>query len=472
MADASNLTTSRAALTTQLITRLGNLGYTYAPLTETFNRYLARAATGLTSTSYSNLTTSQADLLAVLATYFEGSAVSSNQFGAGALLARSVNMAPSVDISFLTPGTLDSRITFSRASAATYFDNTGAMQTAATDVARWDYEPAPTLTLRGLLIEEARTNALTNSDTRNPGSGTTSSSDISRLKSEATLWNHVWPAGAVNGPILSTNNAVVASTSYTASCWVYIPAAYDTAVDGLPTLYMDNGGLGTGGTQTIRTADTTKRNQWQRVVSTVNFGTSPGATFNALFKRTGATTGGSSWYCTCPQIETGAFATSYIPTTSSAVTRARDVATMPLATSAGAEITLQSEFALQGLGTTTNQFSVQMDDGGNVNRLALIRIGSTTELRSANGAGSQITVGTLAVSGTVVKLATTWSPTVYKTTTAGVAPTSAAGGSPAAMTIMRFGDSQPGTDTLNGWIRRIRYWNRTLSDADMRTITT
>jgi len=71
---------------------------------------------------------------------------------------------PSLDLGFMTPGTLDPRITFTRASTATYFDSAGVMQTAATNAPRWDYDPA-TLQLRGLLIEEARTNLLLNSAT-------------------------------------------------------------------------------------------------------------------------------------------------------------------------------------------------------------------------------------------------------------------------------------------------------------------
>ncbi len=67
-----------------------------------------------------------------------------------------------LDLSFMTPGTLDPRITFTRASTGTYFDAAGVMQTATTNTPRWDYDPV-THVLRGLLIEEARTNSIRNS---------------------------------------------------------------------------------------------------------------------------------------------------------------------------------------------------------------------------------------------------------------------------------------------------------------------
>jgi hypothetical protein len=69
---------------------------------------------------------------------------------------------PSLDLTFTVPGSLDPRITFTRASTATYFDSAGVMQTAAVNAPRWDYDPV-TRALRGLLIEEARTNLLLNS---------------------------------------------------------------------------------------------------------------------------------------------------------------------------------------------------------------------------------------------------------------------------------------------------------------------
>ena len=70
--------------------------------------------------------------------------------------------APSLSLDFMTPGTLDPRITFTRASTATYTDASGTIQTAAVNAPRWDYDPV-THALKGLLIEEARTNVLLNS---------------------------------------------------------------------------------------------------------------------------------------------------------------------------------------------------------------------------------------------------------------------------------------------------------------------
>jgi hypothetical protein len=93
-----------------------------------------------------------------------GGSVGYRRLGPGPLSAIGGGTPPSLDLSFMTPGTLDPRIAFTRASTATYFDATGTMQTAAANTPRWDYNPT-TLALNGLLIEEARTNSVLNSAT-------------------------------------------------------------------------------------------------------------------------------------------------------------------------------------------------------------------------------------------------------------------------------------------------------------------
>jgi len=57
---------------------------------------------------------------------------------------------------------LDSRITFSRASVASYINSAGQMTLSSSGQPRFDYDPV-TLARKGLLIESARTNLLLNS---------------------------------------------------------------------------------------------------------------------------------------------------------------------------------------------------------------------------------------------------------------------------------------------------------------------
>src|SRR4029077_13732912 len=83
---------------------------------------------------------------------------------------------PTLDLVFSGP-TLDPRLTFTRASTATYFSAAGTLQTAATNAARFDYDPVTHAAL-GLLIEEARTNVVLNSADANNASWTKGASGV------------------------------------------------------------------------------------------------------------------------------------------------------------------------------------------------------------------------------------------------------------------------------------------------------
>jgi len=69
--------------------------------------------------------------------------------------ALNINFVP---ISGASPS-LDSRITFTRSSTATYINSAGVISNAAINEPRFDYDPT-TLSLKGLLIEGQRTNLL------------------------------------------------------------------------------------------------------------------------------------------------------------------------------------------------------------------------------------------------------------------------------------------------------------------------
>lgn len=79
--------------------------------------------------------------------------------GNGSLFA----IAP-LDMFFARTRTLDSRVTFTRASSGTYVDSNGLLKTATTNEPRFDHNPTTGESL-GLLVEEQRTNLLLNSGT-------------------------------------------------------------------------------------------------------------------------------------------------------------------------------------------------------------------------------------------------------------------------------------------------------------------
>jgi hypothetical protein len=90
--------------------------------------------------------------------------------GKGEDLLYSQAGTPTLDLRFASSKNLidyvsgQNLITYTRAGDATFFDANGTIQTAGANVARFDHNPATGESL-GLLIEEARTNLLLNSET-------------------------------------------------------------------------------------------------------------------------------------------------------------------------------------------------------------------------------------------------------------------------------------------------------------------
>ena len=90
--------------------------------------------------------------------------------GTGEDLLYSQAGTPTLDLRFASSKNLNdyvsgqNLITYTRAGNATFFDANGTIQTAGANVARFDHNPATGESL-GLLIEEARTNLLLNSET-------------------------------------------------------------------------------------------------------------------------------------------------------------------------------------------------------------------------------------------------------------------------------------------------------------------
>lgn len=99
------------------------------------------------------------------------------------------------DYEFNFGGSLPPGATLTRASTGWYFDSAGVLQSAANDVARFNYDPS-TLALGGLLNEPARTNGIRN----NTGVGASAPSTL------PTNWL-VTQASGLTTAVVGTNSA-------------------------------------------------------------------------------------------------------------------------------------------------------------------------------------------------------------------------------------------------------------------------
>lgn len=232
-------------------------------------------------------------------------------------IARVQGGGPTKSLDFST--SLPSGVTFSRGSSATYFDSAGVLQTASSNVARIDYNPA-TLVSRGLLIEEARTNLLLRSAEFNNAAWVDISVGTTTVSSDyATA-----PDGASAADRLQGNNAntwfaqVVgtghASTTKTFSVWA---KSNSGSPSGVNLILSFSGG-------SVYTSGITVTSTWQRFTFTQAFGAGDTGTLRAGINH-GNGNDISVWGA---QLETGAFATSYIPTAGSTVARSADSASM------------------------------------------------------------------------------------------------------------------------------------------------
>ena len=241
-------------------------------------------------------------------------------------------------------GVLDSRLTFTRASTATYINSSGYITTASTNVARFDYDPV-TLAPRGLLIEGSATNVCLRSQ---------------ELTTDWVDVNMITPTNpAIADPFGGTSATwkLVAASGFNYHCWrhPYITATaaaytfsfWAKAAEYDRVMFSDIGtGLGacafvlTGnGTATVFGGATNPQitpytGGWYRcsvtmttLASTYAFGIAgypeTGTTLNSNGARyTG--TGTDGVYATALQIELGSGASSYIPTAASQVTRNAD----------------------------------------------------------------------------------------------------------------------------------------------------
>jgi hypothetical protein len=158
--------------------------------------------------------------------------------------------------------------------------------------------------------------------------------------------------------------------------------------------------------------------------------------------------------------------TSYIPTTSSTVTRAADVVTD---TSTGASIrTLYAEFRSPGLGT---QPIVSLDDDTANERIELLTSGTDPKLLVTDGgsAVADIDAGTV-TANTLAKLAARFATDDYAVAVDGGTLQTDTSGTLPTVDRIRIGSNQAG-DYFTGTIARITGWDEELPDTAVEGIT-
>jgi len=380
-------------------------------------------------------------------------------------LTATERVLPKLALDFTT-ASLDSRITFTRALAtATRVNSSGYVETVAADTPRFDYDPV-TLACKGLLIEESRVNNLVGSqDLSNAGwlySNSNKTLDVATSPDNTANADKLFATGT-GGRV--SQNFTFAATPYTLSVYAK-PAGYDFVTLGWAGagvfFNVANGTLGIvpgGYTATI----TPVGNGWYRCTATVTptAGASTFRMYPASANGNISTFDGSSGvYIWGAQLEAGAFATSYVPTTLLPLTRNADVATMTGTNFSDWWQATRGGVLVRALPSTVSGTRplVQFDDN-TANEIIALR-GNTTnpELYIVDGGTPQAQLDAGAIAANTPYSLTGWwdtndckarqnSGAVVIDTTATI-PT---------VTQMRIGSD--GTNYLNGTIATVNYYD-------------
>ncbi len=395
-----------------------------------------------------------------------------------------------------TTGVLDPKVTFTRSTTGTYVGSNGLIQTAAINTPRFDYDPV-TSTMRGLLVEDARTNVILQSQAFSTSPWITGSATI-------TLNSVTAPDGTMTGTTFTSTSAsswtyqpfttAAAASIYSAS--VYAKAGTTSAFT--LYLYSNTGPAGIratfdlsagtvgeiltyGGAGNQNAYIENAGNGWYKCTIVTACASS-----TSYYPQPTLLTSGVTVYLWGMQVEVGDTSSSYIPTTTSTVTRSNDVAEVnSISSFYNSEA---STLFFQGIPTATllsplqncvalhdKSYTGPLSNGAFQNRMNLARyyFGAGIGVVTAQGTNTLLdiepiwpsfTLGKIAMSCTRNKQLSCVNGTIPGSNTASVIPNAA--------TTLTIG-SRP-VDNLFAWrgrIQKVEYYNTALNEAQLKALT-
>lgn len=358
---------------------------------------------------------------------------------------------------------------------------------------RFDYDPA-TLAPRGLLIEEQRVNLLLYSEQFDNAGWTKSNATVTAnatASPDGTTTADKLVEDSSNTSHFTRQNATgVIGTAYTST--VFVKAAERTAAvvthfDGSAfcgvSINLSTGALSTppadlGLTDASATSSVQNfGNGWFRVsVTRTQITTTTLQT--RVFTQSGSNgiylgNGTSGIFVYGAQVEAGAFATSYIPTVASTVTRAADNATITGTNfsswyNASEGTVVISADSFRGTGGAARTFV--FNDGTSSNN---IRNGGQSTLQVVDAGVTQASIaGTplIPFDGTVFKFASAYKLNDFATVTTGAVTTDTSGTVPNVNQLL-LGSGETSTTYLNGHLRTFTYYAYRLTNAQLQALT-
>ena len=281
-----------------------------------------------------------------------------------------------------------------------------------------------------------------------------------------------YPNTAAGGVSSINNNVSVTAAVYTYSVWA-------KGVVGGETIWLS---VTTDGVTYYHVAYVALTTSWQRFAVTT--GTLTAATWVMIIgvdqrdNPTQTPQPAQSVYLWGAQIELGTFPTSYIPTTAASVTRAQDSCAIPPAnmgffvSPGGSWMAEFIQLNTSGANMNTRIIGAPTPGGGGATPLfsnTLLQLSQYDNSAAVNTANA-------ITANTVSKGASNWvSGTGRLCLNGGAVASGAMANGFAALTtngIKLFTTANPGViENGSGCIRHVGYWSRTLSDAELQTVT-
>jgi hypothetical protein len=354
---------------------------------------------------------------------------------------------------------------------------------------RFDYDPV-TLQPKGLLIEEQRTNLVTYSEQFDNAAW-------SKVNSTITANSTTAPDGSatadtfiptVTAGTVTQTGIVKTAASITYTFSFYAKAAGFTSLRafvfgssnanrGDATFDLSNETVSSvasvGGFTNTSATITNANNGWYRCTITTTSDTT--TALAATFRFDGTVNGTSGFFLWGAQLEAGAFATSYIPTVASQVTRAADNASMIGNNFArwynqteGTVFVQANAAALVASSGNPGTF-VGISDGTVSNRLRL-KSENGTAWEGAVAGTSQFAIGAYGSAGVSYKLAGAYKVNDFAYSFSGTTAATDTSGTVPFVSQMQIGNLLTARE-FNGTISRIAYYNRRLSNTELQGIT-
>jgi hypothetical protein len=339
--------------------------------------------------------------------------------------------------------------------------------------------------LKGLLIEEQRTNLITHSEatqTNWPAYGASTVTDLSEdalgvfpgisVASGGQTWHASSPASI----------SLTASEVYCLTIWyaagtsneLYVAVKDVTTADEVRAKGVI-GSLATSGQAGSMSilSDEGLSGGVRRLSVTV---TPSNTGAHDLIVGPNSATSGQTVKVYGAQLEAGSFATSYIPTSGSTVTRSPDIASIPVSAfgynqEAG---TVVVDYSMMTGVFSASPYIVQFDDGTEANRILLMELSNKSRFfMNVSGITQETLVNETISEGVLNRSAAAFTENDTAMSTNGSVAEAGDGTStvPGGITTVRLSGNTSNNNSLNGHIKSLKYYPRRLTDAQLQELT-